>query len=38
MVRKVKIDYKEKIRITKLWIKRVLGVSMLFLIKSSAIT
>ena len=32
MVRKVKIDYKEKIRITKLWIKRVLGVSMLFLI------
>ena len=32
MVRKVKIDYKEKMRITKLWTKRVLGVSMLFLI------
>tara|TARA_B100000902_G_scaffold6690_1_gene8669 strand:- start:3253 stop:3942 length:690 start_codon:yes stop_codon:yes gene_type:complete len=32
MVRKVKINYVEKVRVAKMWAKRIIGVSMLFLI------
>ena len=32
MVRKVKVNYVEKIRIAKMWAKRIIGVSLLFII------